>query len=128
MPVSIYAIAKTGLVTVEAKASRKIMIATDASVAAQIPESVRLAADLISTQEPDIFQAAPAGGANGVIVWAGGDELSGGTSENLRSALVGGKTGRAYLPVHFPCLPEADLIGLQPRLNRLGAGNETVLL
>jgi glycosyltransferase involved in cell wall biosynthesis len=126
--VGIYAITRTGLVKEEAKASPKLMIATDASEAVRIPESVRLAADLISTQEPDIFQAAPAGGANGVIVWAEGDELLEGTSEDLRSAFVRGETGRAYVPVHFPCLAEADLIALQPRLNRVGAGNETVFL
>lgn len=64
----IYAIAKTWIVKEEAKTSPKIMIATDASEATRIPESVRLAADLISTEEPNIFQAPPAGGANGVIV------------------------------------------------------------
>lgn len=54
-------------------------------------------------------------GSDGAILWMKGDQLLEGSSEILREAVVF-SPGRTLVPVHLPCLPELDLLGLQPRI------------
>jgi glycosyltransferase involved in cell wall biosynthesis len=118
---------KTGRIKERAEASPRIMIATDAATPERVPETVRLAADLISTEEPDVFQAQAMGGANGVIAWIEGDQLLQRTSEEIRGIFIRGELVKAYVPTHLPCLIEAEFIGLQPRISTPGATKESIL-
>ncbi len=110
-----------------AKASPRIIINTDASQAECVPEAVRRAADMISTEDLGIWQGKPLkGDANGAIVWIEGDQLLRGTSADLRAVFFSSVPASTLVPVHLPCLPEADLIGIQPRLMAAGAGTQKI--
>jgi glycosyltransferase involved in cell wall biosynthesis len=127
--VAVYSVTtKTDRVKAAAAKSPRVVVSTDAAQAERVPESVRRAADLISLEDRDIFACdAQAGGADGVIAWVEGDELSSGSSEELRCVFLPGAPVKVFVPVHIPCLAEADLIGLQPRLYSPGASKETVI-
>ena len=114
--------ARTGRIKQAVAASPRVVIATDASEANAVPAEVRLAADMISTSDAGIFQNKAADfGADGAIVWVEGDQLLRGASEDLRGAFLSRAPLATLVPVHLPCLPEADLVGLQPRLICAGA-------
>ena len=118
---------KTGRVKTAAEVSPRIRIVTDAVRVDSVPASVRSASDSISTEDTSLFQAKAANGdADGFITWIEGDELLQGASEDLRGAFLPGAPVRVLVPVHLPCLAEADLIGLQPRLIFARAAKEVV--
>lgn len=103
------------------------MVVTDAASAEDLPEQVRLAGDLISTEDLEIFRGEQVREpANGAIVWLQGEQLLRGDAANLRCTFYGDGPRATLVPVHLPCLAEADLIGLQPRLVGAGAEREEV--
>jgi glycosyltransferase involved in cell wall biosynthesis len=107
---------KTGRVKTAALRSPRVMIVTDADRVESIPQSVRFAADVVSTEDLSAFEAAPPEGADGFIAWLDGDELLQGGPEDLRAVFLSGSSANLFLPVHLPCLAEADFVSLQPRL------------
>jgi glycosyltransferase involved in cell wall biosynthesis len=118
---------KTGRVKTAGEVSPRVMIVTDAARVDSIPAAVRSAADLISTEDVSLFaEAQPAGDAGGYIAWLEGDELLQGASEDLRGMFLTGTPLLSLVPVHLPCLAEADFISLQPRLISRGAAQEGV--
>jgi glycosyltransferase involved in cell wall biosynthesis len=123
---SIYVIApKTGRVKIEAAASPRVILMTDAPQVEAVPEAVRRAADMFSTEDLGVWRGEPwKGGATGALAWVAGDQLLRGTSADLRRAFFSPVSAATLVPVHLPCLAEADLIGLQPRMLCAGAAGE----
>jgi glycosyltransferase involved in cell wall biosynthesis len=118
---------KTGRIKAAAKTSPRILIATDARTAERVPETVRRAADLISTEDLGVFRGRTWNDmADGAIAWVDGDQLIEGASEDLRCAFLSARPATILIPVHLPCLAEADLIDLQPRLHRRDASKQIV--
>jgi tetratricopeptide (TPR) repeat protein len=94
-----------------------------------VPEQVRSAADLIYTEDSSLFQEKlpdANAGASGFITWLEHDELVQGSSEDLRGVFLSRDPVNYLVPVHLPCLAEADLIALQPRMIVTGASKEAV--
>ena len=92
-----------------------VALVTDAASADALPPPVRAAADKVVTGDLSAVRKnkVPAG-ADGVIIWFEGDRLLQGSSAVIRrDLLTPGRRG--WIPVHLPCTPELDLIGLQPR-------------
>jgi glycosyltransferase involved in cell wall biosynthesis len=103
------------------------MVVTDAARVESIPEFVRFAADIASTEDLSIFEGNIDGVvADGFIVWLEGDELLQGGAEDIRGVFLSGRPTTVFVPVHLPCLVEADFIGLQPRITFRHAASETV--
>src|SRR5580704_18876773 len=116
---------KTGRVKAEAARSPRLAIFTDASNAGQLPQDVRFAAEMISTEDLSVFRGKPIEEQlDGAIAWVHGDRLLRGSSDDLRRAFFTPKPACTLVPVHLPCLVEADLIGIQPRLMGIGARTE----
>ena len=95
--------------------SPMVVLVTDAASADAIPSPVRAAADKVVTGDLSAVRKnkVPAG-ADGVIIWFEGDRLLRGSSAAIRcDLLTPGRRG--WVPVHLPCTPELDLIGVQPR-------------
>jgi glycosyltransferase involved in cell wall biosynthesis len=119
--------AKTGRTKVAGETSPRVLLVTDATEAERVPASVRLAADWISTEDLGVWRGeSPKADANGVIVWVEGDQMLRGTSTDLRSVFFSSSPAVTFVPVHLPCLAEADLISLQPRLMGSGGQQETI--
>jgi glycosyltransferase involved in cell wall biosynthesis/tetratricopeptide (TPR) repeat protein len=118
----------TGRIAAAALASPRVILATDAAQPEGVPAAVRLAADLISTEDLGVWRGEPfQGQANGAIVWIEGDQLMQGTSAEVRSFFFSSAPFAGLVPVHLPGLAEADLIGLQPRLLAAGAQQHKVV-
>jgi glycosyltransferase involved in cell wall biosynthesis len=118
---------KSARIKEQAEHSPVVMIATDSSDASRIPASVRLAGDLLSSEEPDLLCAQPQGNATGVLVWAEGDTLVQGVAEDLRGAFLCSEPTTGYVAVNLPCLLEADFVALDPRCICNGAAEETLI-
>ena len=101
------------------------MVVSDAARVESIPEQVRFAADVACTEDLGLLQeqAAP---ADGYIVWFEGDRLLQGGPEDLRGVFLSGRSANLFVPVHLPCLTEADFVSLQPRFIFPRARSETV--
>jgi glycosyltransferase involved in cell wall biosynthesis len=116
---------KTGRIKAVAAASPRVLLYTDAAAVETVPEAVRRAADMFSTEDLGVWRGEPwKGDANGALVWIAGDQLLCGTSEDLRAVFFSPVPVTTLVPVHLPGLAEADLIGLQPRLLAAGARRE----
>jgi glycosyltransferase involved in cell wall biosynthesis len=126
--VAIYVVThKTGRIKAAAATSPCVLIATDAPTAARVPETVRCAADLVSTEDLGLIRSGTWNDiADGAIAWVEGDQLLEGASEDLRCAFLSPLPVTILVPVHLPCLGEADLIGLEPRLHRRDASKEII--
>jgi glycosyltransferase involved in cell wall biosynthesis len=102
------------------------MIATDATTPEGVPEAVRFAADSISTDDLGVLRDQRMNaGVDGTIAWVNGDQLRQGTSDDLRRAFFSPSLA-TLVPVHLPCIAEADLVSVQPRLISAGAERETL--
>lgn len=55
------------------------------------------------------------GAGDGALLWMAGETLLQGDAERLRQQLKHPHV-RWFVPIHFPCLPELDLVGLAPRV------------
>ena len=115
----------TGRVVAEAARSPQLAIFTDATRQEEVPDTVRRAAEMISTADLGVLQGRPlAAGMDGAIVWLSGEKLLQGLSEDLRREFFGSTPSCTLAPVHVPFLTEADLISIQPRLMAKGARRE----
>ncbi len=127
---AVYSVApKTSRIKAAGEVSPRVMIVTDATRLESVPEQVRSAADLISTEDSGLFQEKPAdanAGASGFLTWLEGDELVQGSSGDFRGVFLSKEPVTHLVPVHLPCLAEADLIALQPRMIVAGASKEAV--
>jgi glycosyltransferase involved in cell wall biosynthesis len=115
---AVYAVApNSGIVKQACESSPRVALVTDAKLAEMLPAEVRSAADFILTSDVGpLRNLTPPAGADGVIAWFEGEQLIRGGAADLRGALSW-KPGRCLMvPVHLPCLPEADLISVQPRV------------
>lgn len=118
---------QTGRTKSCAETSPRVLLATDAAQLESVPEAVRLAADMFSTEDLGVWRGEPwKGAANAALVWIEGDQLLRGTSEQLRAVFFSALPVATFLPVHLPCLAEADLIGVQPRLLAAGASKDRI--
>jgi len=92
-----------------------VTLFTDSSSEESIPQDVREAVDRVVLSNVDPLKRGQfSEGSDGTIVWLAGDTLKEGTTATLRKNLR--EPGRrTFVPVHYPCLAEADLITLQPR-------------
>ena len=114
MPLYVIAV-NTQTVKATYERSPVVALVTDAASADAIPSPVRAVADKVVTGDlaPVQTNTVPAG-ADGVIIWFEGDRLLQGSSAEIRrDLLTPGRRG--WVPVHLPCTPDLDLIGLQPR-------------
>lgn len=105
----------TRIVKAAYERSPVVALMTDAVSADAIPASVRTAADQVLTGNLSAVRTGkiPAG-VDGVIIWFKGDRLVQGSSAGIRGDLFN-PGRRCFVPVHLPCLPDIDLITLQPR-------------
>jgi len=118
---------KTGILQTAAKRSQRLIVATDAQSANDLPEQVRLAGDLISTEDLSIFRGEKVHeSADGAIVWVEGDQLIRGEAAVMRRTFYGGGPKATLVPIHLPCLEEADLVGLQPRFVAANAQRDEI--
>lgn len=117
MPV--YSVApRTGRIRATIERSPRVTIVTDAERAETVPEPVRLAADMISTEDVSTLRGGvPEGEADGFLTWFEGEELLQGTSADLRGLFLCGRSSDVFVPVHFACLAEADFVSLEPRIS-----------
>jgi glycosyltransferase involved in cell wall biosynthesis len=116
---------KTGRIKIAAESSPRVTIVTDAADAERVPQAVRLAADLISTEDLSVFRGKTTNNSSAeIIAWVDGDQLLLGSAQDLRHPFFSSSPATTLVPVHLPCIPEADLIGVQPRLIRAGALKE----
>jgi len=106
------------------KRSPTVVLLTDGQTADDLPPEVRMAADRVRTRDISALRTGKAPkGADGAIVWLAGERMLAGSGAAFRRELL--TPGRRVLvPVHFPCLPEMDLIAVQPRCFSGGAGRE----
>ncbi len=106
--------------------SARIALITNAASADSIPEEVRSASDAVAFGRRQIFAAQNApNDADGTIAWFSGERLLQGDAAAIRRALVG-TPSRNFVPVHYPCLAELDLIALEPRLSMPNASIDRV--
>jgi glycosyltransferase involved in cell wall biosynthesis len=99
----------------------QIAVVSDQSDRTSLPSAVREAASDISIATLRNFvEGAPPENADGMIVWCVGEQLIQGDAAGIRRHLIGA-AARTYIPIHYPCVDELDLISLQPRLIHRGA-------
>ena len=117
--------AKSGIEKARVTRSPRIAILTDAASLELVPAEIRRAAELISTEDVGVLQGVevPAE-ADGALLWLKADRLLCGTPADLRAVFLTAGVETMFVPVHRPGLPEADLIGIEPRMQRRGPGAE----
>lgn len=86
-----------------------------------IPPTVQCAADSFVLQCLDTFRTGKfPRRTDGVITWLSGDRLlQGSTAEIRRDLRTPGR--RCFVPVHFPCLTDLDLLCIEPRWHSAGS-------
>ena len=93
----------------------RVLLRTNAADLDHVPHPIREAADLIDSSSsitPEMFRKANNGDA--AIVWLDGETLLECAPETIRRNLRHpGRT--SFLTVHFPCIPDIDLLAIQPR-------------
>ena len=92
-----------------------VAVETDAASADALPHAIRSLADSISCERLDAFQGdrVPRD-STGALTWIEGDRLLEGSPAMIRRDLR--KPGRrCFVPVHLPCIPDLDLLALEPR-------------
>jgi glycosyltransferase involved in cell wall biosynthesis len=115
----VYSVApRSGRIKAAVERSPRITIVTDASRVEAVPEAVRSAAEMISTEDVSTLRGSvPKGEADGFLTWLEGEELLQGTSADLRGFFFHAHNSHVFLPVHLACLAEADFVSLQPRIS-----------
>jgi glycosyltransferase involved in cell wall biosynthesis len=115
----------TGRIVAEAARSPRLAIFTDATRLEEVPDAVRRAAEMISTEDLGALQGQSlAAEMDGAIVWLSGEKLLRGSSDDLRREFFTPSPACTLVPVHLPYLAEAELISVQPRLMAKGARRE----
>ncbi|MGA8073804.1 MAG: glycosyltransferase [Candidatus Acidiferrales bacterium] len=106
--------------------SARVALVTSALSVESLPHDVVAASDSVILGNSTMFSSqAPPDGADGIIGWLAGERLLQGDTAAIRRALVG-TPSRNFVPVHYPCLEELDLIALEPRLVTSGASIDRV--
>ena len=93
-----------------------IALETDAESRSALPEEICRAADSISFARLDSLQSnrIPKG-SDAVVTWLAGEQLLQGSAASIRRELhTPGR--RCFVPVHYPCMTELDLLAIEPRL------------
>jgi glycosyltransferase involved in cell wall biosynthesis len=113
-----------GLTKVSYERSPKIRLETDLATAEELPQNVRDAADLVVVENLDTLRTGKLPRElDGVITWLAGERLLEGSAASIRQNLrIPGR--RCLVPVHYPCLPELDLLTLQPRWQSAGPAQD----
>jgi len=124
--VPIYVVApRTGIVKDICEHSPKVAVASDARSPEQIPAAIRLAGDILWTEElADAFAGKVPAGLDGVIVYLAGERLLHGETANVRRSLLLTPGRLSYVAVHLPGVAGADLISVQPRAFSAGASKD----
>lgn len=104
--------------------SPTIVLQTDASAANAVPAVVRSASDSVALESLDAFRTGKIPrGADAVISWISGWTLLLGSSAAIRQDLrIPGR--RCFVPLHFPCLTELDLLCVAPLWTSAGRGED----
>jgi len=104
-----------GLPMVSYEKSPQIAVETDATSDDVLPEKIRRVADSVSTGCLDSVQTGRIPKrADAVVTWLAGDQLLQGSAASIRRDLhTAGR--RCFVPVHYPCMTELDLIAIEPR-------------
>jgi glycosyltransferase involved in cell wall biosynthesis len=106
--------------------SSRACLLTDAQSEDEIPREIRSAVDTIQREEVVSWHPAyipPQSDA--VLFWFAGDRLLQGSSAGIRhDLLLPGR--RSFVAVHYPCLSDMDLIGIQPRSWTRGTGEDYI--
>lgn len=92
-----------------------VALETDATSPVALPGAICSAADSISFGKLDSLQTdrVPRG-ADAAMTWFSGDRLLQGSAATIRRELrTPGR--RCFVPVHFPCMTEMDLLAIEPR-------------
>ncbi|MBI1749437.1 MAG: glycosyltransferase [Acidobacteria bacterium] len=94
--------------------SLTVALATDAPVAT-VQKEIRSVADRMTTADlAGVWAGKLPAGAQGAVVWLGGDQLRHGSAAGIRRHIL--KPGqRSFVPVHLPCTVDLDWVGIQPR-------------
>ena len=117
--------ALTGRAVAAAKKSPCLAIFTDASNIGDVPQEVRRAADMIATEDLSVLEGKPIEqGLDGAIAWVAGDRMMCGGSADIRREFFTASPMCTLVPVHLPCLAEAEFISIHPRLIAVGARDE----
>lgn len=92
-----------------------IALETDAESSGVLPEVARSVADSITVRKLDALQFGRIPkGADAAVTWLAGDRLLHGSPSSIRRELhTPGR--RCFVPVHYPCITELDLIAIEPR-------------
>ncbi|HUK54724.1 MAG TPA: glycosyltransferase family 4 protein [Candidatus Binatia bacterium] len=124
MPIHVVT-AKTGIVRQCATRSPGIAIFTDAASPESVPQEVRAAAEYFFARDvsPLLAGELPPQ-VDGALVWLSGERLLRGAPADLRATFHARGVRTNFIPIHRPGLPEADLIGIEPRIQLRAAGTE----
>lgn len=91
-----------------------ISLVTNAPSEDDIPTPLREASDHVTTGDLPLLRGdGIPEGSDAAILWMAGDQLRQGSSAGLRGSIFSSKQS-GLVPIHFPCHPELDLIGLHP--------------
>jgi glycosyltransferase involved in cell wall biosynthesis len=95
--------------------SPEVLLLTDFSDLHRVPSAIRQAADrTISPYSVNPETLRGPNGESGTMVWLDGETLLEGAPETIRRTLrYFGRT--SFVTVHFPCIPNLDLLAVQPR-------------
>ena len=95
--------------------SPHIALETDATSSAELPEAIHAAWDSIAFRRLDSLQTnrIPKG-ADAVVTWLAGDQLLQGSAASIGRELHS-PGRRCFVPVHYPCMTELDLLAIEPR-------------
>jgi glycosyltransferase involved in cell wall biosynthesis len=106
--------------------SPRACLLTDVQSEDEIPPEIRSAIETI--QRGEVVSWHPAyvpPQSDAVLCWFAGDRLLQGSSAGIRhDLLLPGR--RSFVAVHYPCLSDMDLIGIQPRSWTKGAGEDYI--
>lgn len=97
-----------------------VSLLTNFSTEEGVPSVLRQVSDRIEKRNlPNFWDYDVPEGVDAAFFWLAGERLLQGSASGLRRT-ISATGNRVFVPVHLPCLPEADLIGLQPRLWKKG--------
>lgn len=97
-----------------------ISLLTDCPSEEGLPTSLRAASNHVKTSDFSILRDGRLPkDSDAAFLWMAGDKLIEGSGIGLRRAMLS-PGRRSFVAAHLPCIPELDLIGLQPRLWKKG--------
>lgn len=109
----------TEIVKVRCDRSPRILLVTDASSEDRLPATIRSVTD--GAQYGNLVwnaASSPANPYDAALVWHKGEQPKSGTPADWRRAFFSAPDCETWIPIHWPSLEHADLIGIEPRLLR----------